>query len=1024
MLHDVMDLERIKQNLRLRSGRSKSKKIRKPVPLQLDTNTQFNTTYDRSIPTTAIQLPERPQTQHHYRSANDEPSLRIWDNQTALPQFSNGAPGSGHEGNPRPNLPQAVTGSYSNSSPHKRSSRFGRSGIERPRKEPSPVKSVQQMPPPLHRTVSEADVGAAFNSDASDALDFDLRPPPPRPKPPSIESLSEALFSAGHLNALLRQPQYLAQFTTFVGKNCPSFHPHILRYIETQKAIKAVEYANAIAECLDYPTGDDYGEAPETRPSSAATLDEVFAQAHSSSFKILLESALPMYITYKLVKMVTECLVNEVAGRQTPLMANLVGGLSEVFCLTDPNQHDNPIIYASEEFYRLTGYGPDDVIGRNCRFLQGANTQRASVARLRENIRCGKRACEAFLNYRRDGRPFINLLMIAPLHDDKGNVKYHIGAQVDVTGLVEKGKGFDAFDRYLVMKEIGKRDREINGSPMKEHQPRERKSIALGKLRALSQMFDLEECAVVRSNSRSSSLTPDDGERSINSSRRIILGDSDASSENDGEPEDKDKDRTWKLGQYGNSGLSGTLPGVFDSYMLIRAAPSLRIVFISPKLRHRYGNVFQHPFLSHIAAPENTLAGLKESFGAGVAVSAKVNFMLTHGERRDGTEVKQGSRPDNSRPCWVSATPLLGSDGNIGVWMVVVVEKRKVPTTTTAQTEVRPVAREVVEPVRRDRPTKIEIPVRKSSQRLRPSLSAQRSKSDILAGDVPIKPKRLEEVTESVNSAESTLRAGTDEDKRSTGTKEKEDKEKKDLNEGNGTKEGELEETNASSLPVDDVAWPLSPTLNDNDNPIPQEISSPISEPTHNTTDNDLMLPQLKDNISPEPEDINVRTDTYQDNYTEPRAMSTAELDNALVKSLPGSRTVTGLAMHSFGASPPLSPATLNNMFRDFEDDDDDATPRRSNRLDLPDGKSPPTPPKNEGSGVDSPSGKPNGKHYMDYLRHPGSARSSSEYNRALSGSALVNSMYHLDEEGRHWGADDVDDFPDRECLGSPYSVD
>ena len=72
-----------------------------------------------------------------------------------------------------------------------------------------------------------------------------------------------------------------------------------------------------------------------------------------------------MYLTYCLVKLVTECLINEITGKQTPMMSNLVGGLSEVFCLTDPTQEDNPIIYASEEFYRLTGYGTDDVIRHN-----------------------------------------------------------------------------------------------------------------------------------------------------------------------------------------------------------------------------------------------------------------------------------------------------------------------------------------------------------------------------------------------------------------------------------------------------------------------------------------------------------------------------------------------------------------------------------------------------------------------------------------------------------------------------------
>lgn len=1013
LVYDVMDLERIKQNLRLRSGRSK--KVRKPVPLQLDSKDQFNPTHDKSVPNTAIQQPERPQTQHNYEPAKDEPSLRIWDDQTALPQFS--TTGSGTVVKHRPNLPQAVTGSYSSSSPQKRSSRFGRSGIERPRKEPSPAKAAHLGPAPLQRTMSEADVGSAFNSDTSDALDFDLRPPPPRPKPPSIESLSEALFSAGHLHALLRHPQYLTQFTTFVGKYRPHYHAVILRYLETQKAIKAVEYANAIAESIEYPTGDEHGQTPESRPSTAATLESAFAEAHSSSFQVLLNSALPMYITYKLVKMATECLVNEIAGRRTPMMTDLVGGLSEVFCLTDPNQDDNPIIYASEEFYRLTGYGRDDVIGQNCRFLQGANTKRESVARLRESLQNGKQSCETLLNYRRDGRPFINLLMIAPLHDDKGNVKYHIGAQVDVTRLVEKCKGLDSFERYLVMQEIDKRDKELNRLPIKGEKQRLQKSRTLAKLRDLSQMFDLEESAIVRSHSRSSSFTQDDGERSINSGRRVVLGESDSASENSGQGEGENEDNTWNLGQSGKSGVSGTLPGVYDSYMLIRAAPSLRIVFVSPKLRRRFGNVVQHPFLSHIAAPSNTLAGLKESLGTGVAVSAKVNFMLNLGERRDGTEINPGSKPDNSRACWISATPLLGSDDNIGVWMIVVVDKRKVSTAAAAQNEVNPDAltKEIIQPLRRDRPTKIEIPVRRSSQRLRRSHSGLASKSEIFAGDVPTKPKRLEDVTESFNSAESTLRAGVDDDRVSLDTEKKEEKEQAEEKEKHGQDEevaveAKEENQNGSSLTDD-------PGQADDKEPStgPDELSSPISKSDRKTSDDQFVRPKLQNKSSQRSERIHIRADSD----AEPTALSTTDLDNALVRSLPGSRAGTGMATHNFG-SPPLSPETLN-VFQGFSDDE--ATPRRTNHMGPIDDKSPPTP-QHDKDALDSPSGKPNGKHYMDYLRHPGSGRSSSEYNRALSGSVLVNSMYHVEDVDRHWGIDDTEDFPDRECLGSPYSVD
>lgn len=88
-------------------------------------------------------------------------------------------------------------------------------------------------------------------------------------------------------------------------------------------------------------------------------------------------------------------------------------------------------------------------IGRNCRFLQGPKTNKHTVARLGEMIRANKEHSEVFLNYRRDGSPFMNLLMMAPLLDSRGNVRYFIGAQIDVSGLVKDSTDLDAFKRMM-----------------------------------------------------------------------------------------------------------------------------------------------------------------------------------------------------------------------------------------------------------------------------------------------------------------------------------------------------------------------------------------------------------------------------------------------------------------------------------------------------------------------------------------------------------------------------------------------
>lgn len=71
------------------------------------------------------------------------------------------------------------------------------------------------------------------------------------------------------------------------------------------------------------------------------------------------------------------------------------------------------------------------------------------VTRLKEAIKTGEEICETLLNYRRDGSPFVNLLMIAPLYDNKGDVRYFLGCQIDVTPMLEEGKGLDSFAELL-----------------------------------------------------------------------------------------------------------------------------------------------------------------------------------------------------------------------------------------------------------------------------------------------------------------------------------------------------------------------------------------------------------------------------------------------------------------------------------------------------------------------------------------------------------------------------------------------
>lgn len=78
------------------------------------------------------------------------------------------------------------------------------------------------------------------------------------------------------------------------------------------------------------------------------------------------------------------------------------------FCITDPHQPDNPVIYISSGFTKLTGYEFDDIVGKNCRFLQGKETSPEDVKRISDALKSEKECSVNLLNYKKDGTKFVN----------------------------------------------------------------------------------------------------------------------------------------------------------------------------------------------------------------------------------------------------------------------------------------------------------------------------------------------------------------------------------------------------------------------------------------------------------------------------------------------------------------------------------------------------------------------------------------------------------------------------------------
>jgi PAS domain S-box-containing protein len=114
-------------------------------------------------------------------------------------------------------------------------------------------------------------------------------------------------------------------------------------------------------------------------------------------------------------------------------LAQAVASASEGIIITDPNQPDNPIIYTNPAFSRIAGYEPAEILGRNCRFLQGEETDPDALAQIEAAIAERKEVTATLLNYRKDGQPFWNELKISPVLSEQGDLLYFVGIQTDIT---------------------------------------------------------------------------------------------------------------------------------------------------------------------------------------------------------------------------------------------------------------------------------------------------------------------------------------------------------------------------------------------------------------------------------------------------------------------------------------------------------------------------------------------------------------------------------------------------------------
>ncbi|OQO01027.1 hypothetical protein B0A48_13270 [Cryoendolithus antarcticus] len=443
----------------------------------------------------------------------------------------------------------------------------------------------------------------------------------------ALEKQADLLMSHEHLSAIFANSKLLLKFTGFLNSHRPHSIPLLIYYLDALKAIRAIKYSNAIAEALEPIRGCEFTKDP-ARPSLNRALEEKANKA----FDLLCKEDLPAY--------------RRINGTLAPHLREASEGLAEVFCLTDPSRPDNPIVFASEEFARTTQYGMNYAIGRNCRFLQGPSTTKSSIRRLAESCQAGRESNEIMVNYRRDGSPFVNLLMTAPLLDSRGEVRYYIGAQVDVSGLLKSCSELPALAELVDKQTYGSSDRDEIKDEFQE----------------LSEMFNGTELSTVRryGGKMHREYADDSDVESMHGDRprRVLLQDSSQ------DVIDEQLDQTKaSIPSAVQERVNGKLAGVYQHYLLLRPAPSLRILFSSPSLR--VPGILQSPFLNRVGGSPRVRSDLFSALSEGRGVTAKIRWLARPDEDGEG----------EGRPRWIHCTPLLGHSGAVGVWMVVLVDE-------------------------------------------------------------------------------------------------------------------------------------------------------------------------------------------------------------------------------------------------------------------------------------------------------------------------------------------------------------
>lgn len=165
-----------------------------------------------------------------------------------------------------------------------------------------------------------------------------------------LEDRSELIFSKDHLQAIFRDHILLQRFTDFLHSVRPDSLPLLAYYLDCLKALRAISYANAITDGLETLPEHDF-----SAENAYKTVNTALEKKAEAAFDVLVQQDLPAYVTHLWIQTVTVSITKRITGTLPVQLKEMSEGLAEVFCLTDPSRHDNPIIFASEGMTLFTG---------------------------------------------------------------------------------------------------------------------------------------------------------------------------------------------------------------------------------------------------------------------------------------------------------------------------------------------------------------------------------------------------------------------------------------------------------------------------------------------------------------------------------------------------------------------------------------------------------------------------------------------------------------------------------------------